>query len=74
MNVKSEIKKAISKAERANTNRTVAYKKRLKEQIRVNIQEKNQSVQSNKGLIDRYYSAKVQPLTQMQVALLEAAK
>ena len=73
MNTKKQIKKAISKVERANANRTEAYKKRLKEKIRVNLHEKKQSKEDNQVLIDRFYSAKPQQLTQMQQALLEAA-
>ena len=72
MNIRQQINKSINKIQRNNKSRTDAYKKRLKEQIRVNIQEKGQSIDSNQVLVNRFYDAKEQPLTQMQTALLEA--
>lgn len=74
MDIRKYIKKAIGKIEARNASRTKGYKKKLKEQIRVNLLEKKESVDSNKGLIRRYYNAKPQPLTQMQQALMEAAQ
>lgn len=74
MDVTKEIKKIIRKTEQQNKSRTDAYKKKLKEEIRVNLLEKKQSVEKNQHLIDRYYRAKPQTLTAMQQALLEATK
>ena len=74
MDVQEHIKNAINKVERINADRTLEYKKKLKEQIRVNLLEKKESIQNNQGLIQRYYSAKPQPLTYMQEAMLQAVQ
>jgi Txe/YoeB family toxin of Txe-Axe toxin-antitoxin module len=69
MDIRAHITDGLQKIERFNTGKTEAYKRRIKEQIRVNIHEKKQPVQANQVLIDKYYSAKPQPLTQIQEAL-----
>ena len=72
VNIHREIKKKIAKVRKVNSARTESYKAGIKEKIRVNLLEKKQTPEQNKGLIQRYYSAKPKELTQIQQALLEA--
>jgi len=71
MNIRQEIKNNLAKADVIAKKRTQSYKARIKATIVENL-EKGQKPQDQKVLAQRYYSAKQQPLNQMQQAM-EAA-
>jgi len=73
MDVRKQIITGTTKVVSRNQHNTEQYRKKVKDQLRVNIVEKGQSVESNQHLVDRFYGAKPQGLTSMQQALLDAA-
>lgn len=72
MDITKEIKKKISKINHINESKSEAYKKKLLEDIRVNLLVKKQPIEANQHLVDRYRGVKPQPLTTMQQALQDA--
>lgn len=73
MNIRKHIKDNLAKTRRNNESRTKKYKQNLLKQLDENLNVKGQKVKDNKGLIDRYKSAKPQELNQMQEAMLKGA-
>lgn len=71
MNIKKEIHSQLKKVRKRNDSNVERTKKKIRENLRVNLLEKKESIQANQGLILRHQNAKPKQLTVMQQALME---
>lgn len=72
MNIKQTIKSNLTAIQRKSDARTAKYRQRLLGTLEQNLTKKGQTVEDNKGLIERYKNAKPQGLNIMQQAMKDA--